>query len=228
MSDHPTLATSRQDLAAALARGAASGIPLVGGLVAELVNFVIPNQKIDRVVAFVEVLAEQASKAQAKQALLESRLRTSLGSDLLEEGLVQASRAVSDERRRRIARIVFNGVTDNELQYDRIRKLLAILDSLTDSELVLLVYHSRQPTIGSSWHKEMRERHASLLRPTSRETGAPRSEVERGAIRDAYERALVGHGLLVLSMSNLTITPLGRLLLRYAEEPGTEPAEPAA
>jgi len=208
MSDQPTLATNRRDLGAAIARGVAGGIPLVGGLVAEVVNSVIPSQKIDRVVAFVEALAEQASKDQAKHALLESRLRTSLGSDLLEEGVVQASRAVSDDRRRRIARIIFNGVTDSELQYDRIRKLLAILDSLTDSELVLLVYHTRQPTIGSSWHKEMRERHPSLLRPTSREIGAPQSEVERGAIRDAYERALVGHGLLVLSMSNLTITPL--------------------
>jgi hypothetical protein len=216
MSQNPSLRTTKRDLAAALARGATAGIPIVGGLVAEVVNTIIPNQKIDRVVAFVELLAEQASAVQDRQALLESRLRTAEGSDLLEEGIVQASRALSDDRRRRIARLLLTGLTDAELQHDRVRRLFGILGSLTDSELVLLLYYSRTPTIASPWHQELAKRHPSVLRPPTREIGAPDSEVERAAMLDNYRRTLVGHGLLAPTANGVSITPLGRLLLRYA------------
>lgn len=223
----PSLGANRTDLAAALARGVAGGIPVVGGLVAEVVNSVIPNQKIDRVVAFVELLAEQADRVETRQALLEARLKTPEGSDLLEEGIVQASRAVSAERRRQIANILVNGVTDRDLKYDRVRKLLAILESLTDSELVLLVYYSKLATMGSSWHQAMMARHPELLRPATREIGAPQAEVDRWALRDGYERTLVSQGLLEQSGSRFEITALGRLLLKYAEDSTADAATTA-
>lgn len=217
MPDHIAVSTSRADLAAALARGAAGGIPFVGGLVAEIVNSVIPNQKLDRVANFAGILAEELGALQVQHAVLEERLRSSEGSDLLEEGIVQASRATSGERQRRVARIVAVGLSDDVLRYDRTRKLLAILNALTDSEILLLVYYSRTPTMGSPWHRELMERHPALLRPASREMGGPAAERERGAMRDAYERSLLGHGLIESGKPGLRITALGALLLKYAD-----------
>ena len=123
---------------AALARGSVGAVPIVGNLVAEVVDQIIPGQKLDRVVAFVEVLADQVKMIDANQALLDERLRAPEGSDLLEEGIVQASRAVTNERRERIARVLLSGISQKSLEYDRTKKLLSILGDLTDSELVLL------------------------------------------------------------------------------------------
>lgn len=144
----------------------------------------------------VPLLAAQVEAVEAKQILFEARMRTSEGSDLLDAGIVQASRAVSHDRQRRIAAILAAGLTEDELRYDRTRKLLTIFESLNDSEILLLLFYSRTPTIGSPWHKELMNRHPELLRPASREGGAPASERERGAIRDSYERTLLAHGLL--------------------------------
>jgi hypothetical protein len=214
MTEQTALGTNRRDVAAAVARGAVGAIPVVGSLVAEIVDSIIPGQKLDRVVSFLGVLAERVGRMQEKQALLEDRLRTPEGSDLLEEGIVQASRAVSDDRRARIANLVVNGVSAEQLQYDRTTKLLGILEALNDSELTLLMYYARPLTIGSPWHRQLQEQHPVLLRPVSREIGRSDAERQRCAFRDSYERTLLGHGLLERDQSGLRITTLGKLLLQ--------------
>jgi hypothetical protein len=227
MTEQTALGTNRRDIAAALARSAAGAMPIVGSLVAEIVDSVIPGQKLDRVIGFLEVLAERVGHMEEKQVVLEQRLRTPEGSDLLEEGIVQASRAVSYERRRRIANLVANGVSEEQLQYDRTKKLLAILEALNDSELILLTYYSQPVTIGSPWHHQLQEQYPVLLRPISREARAGEAERQRGAFRDSYERTLIGHGLLERDQAGLGITALGRLLLRSTNDDQTNANPPA-
>lgn len=228
MSDKTSLSTTRADIAAAAARGVSGAIPFAGSLIGEIVSSFIPNQKLERVAQFAELLAAQVEAVEAKQILFDARIRTSEGSDLLEEGIVQASRAVSHDRQRRIAAILAAGLTEDELRYDRTRKLLTILESLNDSEILLLLFYSRTPTMGSPWHKELMNRHPELLRPASRENGAPASERERGAMRDSYERTLLALGLLDSAETRLRISALGQMLLAHSEMPGAaEPSSPA-
>src|SRR3954453_18883946 len=98
MENNKVLGTNRSDIGAAVARGTLGAIPLVGSAVAEIVTAFIPGQKLDRVTSFVEELSRTLESVADKQAILEERLRTPEGSDLLEEGIVQASRAISRER----------------------------------------------------------------------------------------------------------------------------------
>jgi hypothetical protein len=228
MSDKTSLSTTSADVVAAAARGVSGAIPWAGGAVGEILSSFIPNQKLERVARFAELLAAQVDAVEAKQALFEARIKTAEGSDLLEEGIVQASRAVSRDRQQRIAAILAAGLTADELRYDRTRKLLTILESLTDSEILLLLFYSRTPTIGSPWHKELMNQHPELLRPASRENGAPASERERGAIRDSYERTLLANGLLDSTETRLRISDLGQMLLTYSETPVDAEPSPLA
>jgi hypothetical protein len=229
MSDKMTLSTNRVDVAAAAVRGAVGAVPFVGNLLAEIVTSFIPNQKLDRVARFAEILAAEVGSVKEASARLEERLKSAEGSDLLEEGLVQASRAVSDDRRHRIAAILASGLTDDVLRYDRTRKLLSILDSLNDSEILLLLFYSRSPAMGSAWHNDLIDRHPELLRPASREIGGPDSERERGAMRDSYERTLLANGLLDSAETRLRLSALGQMLLKYsATREDSESASPAA
>ena len=227
MDNEKVLGTNRRDIAAAVARGTLGAIPVVGSAVAEAVSAFIPGQKLERVTAFVEELSRNLQSLSEKQAILEERLRTPEGSDLLEEGILQASRAISPERRRRIANIVTAGMVDRDLKYDRTKKLLDILGSLTDSELLLLTYYAKTPTFGSSHHNHLQQEYPDVLRPVSREIGAPQAEVERGAFRDSYERTLIGYGLLDRSERGTGITALGRLLLKAAGDDGVGSVAPA-
>ncbi len=213
----PELDTDTTDLAAAAARGIAGACPVIGGLVAEAVNHVIPNQKLDRVADFLRYLDERVSALDNDLGRVTERLRDKHGLDLLEEGVVQASRALTEERRRRIGNLLARSLTHNELKYTESKKILNLLRELTDPELLFLVYYSEPLHMQSEYHRKLMEMHPEVLRPASRTIGAPQEEVDRGALRDSYFNTLVRFGLLQQQGNQHSLTALGRLLLRYIQ-----------
>jgi hypothetical protein len=225
MDERDELSTNESDTLALVLRATANILPGFGGIVAEVVNVMIPKQKIDRVVDFARSLKEAMDLLDARLALIEARVQTSAGSDLLEEAIVQAARAVSQERRERIATVLARGLSDDQFQYDRTKKLMSLIETLTDSEFVLLAFYAEPLTIGSPWHREMMNRHPELLRPVSNEIGRSKSESDRSAVRDAYERKLLSEGLLEANSHPRRPTALGRLLLSYAKEPSNPAPE---
>ena len=178
----------------------------------------VPKQKLERVVAFARTLEEVMDTLDARLTVIEARIQTPAGADLLEEAIVQASRAVSQARISRVAAVLAHGLSDDQFQYDRTKKMMSLMEMLTDSEFVLLAFYAQRLTIGSSWHREMMNRHPELLQPVSNAIGRPQAESDRYALRDAYERKLISEGLLESNAQPRRPTTLGRLLLRYADE----------
>jgi hypothetical protein len=219
MAERDDLSTNESDILALILRSTANALPGFGGIAAEVVNVMIPKQKLERVVLFARQLKVAMDEIESRIAVIEARIQTPAGSDLLEEAIRQASRAVSQERIARIASVLARGLSDAEFQYDRTKKLMSLIELLTDSELVLLTFYATPLTIGSPWHREMMNLHSELLRPVSNESGRPQSESDRAAVRDAYERKLISEGLLESNAHPRHPTALGRLLLRYAEAP---------
>ncbi len=58
--------------------------------------------------------------------------------DLIEEGFVQASRSLSNERREYIANVVANGISDEEKNYADSKYILKLLGELNDQEVIWL------------------------------------------------------------------------------------------
>lgn len=80
---------------------------------------------------------------------------------MFEESFIQASRALSDERRQYIASIVENGLTGDEITYAESKYLMNLLEEINDIEVIWLRYYFDQR--GGS-DEEFRKKHDEVLK----------------------------------------------------------------
>lgn len=215
----PNLEPTSQDRLASVAKGVVGACPLIGSLAAEVIGALIPHQRLDRVVEFLRNLDAEISRLDSRLENFEKNVATSEGLDLMEEGLMQASRSVSSERKARLARIVGRSLTSDEIKYEESRKLLNLYRDLTDPEILWLLYYSLNPVIGAGPHRDLVNAHPEVLKPISREIGVPQEQIDRAALQDSYKNTLLRFGLLEMQGQSHQISSLGRLLVRYIQEP---------
>ena len=139
------------------------------------------------------------------------------GLDLIEEGIVQATRAISQERIERLAHLISRTLTNEKLKYTESKKLLNLFRELTDPEILWLIYYSKPTTIGSEFHKKLIEDNPDVLAPISRSSNSPQEEIDRAALQDSYKNTLFRLGLFKGTNLLFQISPLGDLLVRYIE-----------
>lgn len=223
-------ATNAIDLIAALTKASVSLFdPNLGPYLAELVGMVIPNQKVDRLIKYVAELDKRLTHLEKEP--LPAQIQDETFTDLMEEGLRQAARSISDERREYIASLVANGIASTEIEYHESKHLLKLLGELSDIEMILLRFYLNTE-FGRD--EEFREKHQNVISPISRSTGQDQIVNDKRAIHDSYKDHLSQLGLLIkkiktehktgqpvigkwsgiFDVAGYQITPLGRLLLR--------------
>jgi len=107
------------------AKGFVGLIPLAGSVLAEVVGILIPQQRIERIEAYLRYLNAKLSElpeAEAKRKATEPE-----AIDLFEEGANQAARALSDLRRERIAAVVAEGIKGEEFDRIQAKRVLDLL-----------------------------------------------------------------------------------------------------
>ncbi len=211
--------------------GALPYIPYIGPLTGELIASRIQNQRLDRIKLFVEVLNQKVSHIE--EDLLKTKMVSQEFTDLFEDGVLQAAKAASDERRGYIASLLKNGITEEALETTGKKKLLRLLGELNDAEIIVLQYYA----LNSEQQRDLSEKHSTLFMPIIRAFGSPQENFDKGAIRDSYKDRLIELGLLKptykrvkkgeipefdektggLKISSHNTTPLGKLLLRYID-----------
>lgn len=206
------LESNSKDLLVSLSKGIVGSIPYIGSIVSEAIGTLIPNQRLDRVVEFLTKLELEVTSLDLQMRRFRSSMQTPEGLDLIEEGLIQASRAVTLERKERLARLVGRSLTAEQLNYAESRKLLNIYRELTDPELIWLIYYGNPSTLGCN---DITEKNPDIFRPASQEIGAPQEERDRGAIQESYKNTLLRLGLIREKERFTHLTQLGRLMLRY-------------
>lgn len=209
------LEPDKKDYLISVAKGVVGACPILGPLVAESISILIPNQRFDRVVEFIIQLEEQIRQIDNKFNDFERNLKSIEGLDIIEEGLIQATRSVSIERKVRLAHLIACALTSDEIKYEETRKLLNLYRELTDPELLWLIYYSMNPVLRPGPHRDFVEKHPDVLKPVSRELSAPQEQVEKAALQDSYKNTLHRLGLINERQSSYQITALGRLLVRY-------------
>ena len=203
-------------------------VPIVGPLLSEIVTATIPNQRIDRIEAFVKILDQKVNTHE--KALFGTRMADPQSIDLLEDSFIQASRALSDERKHYIAALLKNSVMGDEVNYIEGKRLSSILSSLNDIEILMLISHSN-PYDGDN---AFDEKHKDVLRSPSADLSSNRDVLDKHAIFQTHKHNLMTIGLLkprfktlkkgelpefdtktgMMKAQGYDITPLGRLLLR--------------
>jgi hypothetical protein len=115
------------------------GVPVVASILGEVIALKIPEQKMDRVIRFLKILAERLNQLNDD---VKERIKTDEFSDLLEDAIPQAARALSEERREYVADLLKNSLTENDLDHLGKKKLLSLLATVNDAEIILLKFYT--------------------------------------------------------------------------------------
>jgi hypothetical protein len=216
------------DPAKALLKGVLSSIPFIGGVVSEIVGHIIPDQRFDRLESYVRHLGEEMQRIGTSQA--EQKLKEPENVDLFEDGAFASARAMSDDRRLRIARLVAYGISGDELARLEAKRLLALLAQLDDGQVIVLSSYLSK----NQRDPEFLETHENLLAPVRAHLGSSRAEHDVALVRELGREQLVALRLLQerfrkpkkgenpefdektgrIKAEHLSVSPLGRLLLR--------------
>ena len=223
---------NREDGEAALVKGVFSLCPVVGPLAGEVISHLIPNQRWKRIQKLLQKLESRISHLEQEQ--LDERFRDSQFIDLLEDGFHQAARALKEERLEYIAALVANGVTSEGEDIIRIKKLMNLLDTLNDVEVLHLINYSYLEFNDQSFM----EKHPDILQPLLVTLESDTEEREKACLQESYKQQLANLGLVQprfkkpkrdelpefdektgkMKATGYHLTPLGRLLLRYIEQ----------
>jgi hypothetical protein len=224
------LKPSRADRATSIARSVFGAAPVVGPLLSEVISELIPNQRIDRLAEFVEVLNAKV------EALGQERVAEELSDeefvDLLEDGFQHAARAISTERKQYIASVIASGLTDEHIRHTQSKALLSMLRELSDPEVIVLQFYAKA---FSDDHDEYRERHAVTIFGDPAHLGPSPEQLDQDALHGTYKAHLQRLGLItpnfrkpkrgelpefddktgMMRVGHHGVTWLGRLLLRF-------------
>ena len=222
----------KKDVVASVLKGYLGGLPILGPIVAEMIDDLIPNQRIDRIASLLKALEEKIDPD--VKAKVEARMLEEKSIDLMEDGFLQAARALSEERIEHIASLLKNSLTNEDLEQSAYKRLLFLLGEINDVEVIILKSYSMY----GDEHQEFWENHKEVLAVPAVYLGASQEEIDKHAIYETYKANLANLGLLrirfkkpkrgelpefdektgMVKASGHEITSLGRLLLRSIDQ----------
>ncbi len=181
-----SLDTNKEDIMSLFVKSLFAIVPF-GSPIGEVITAVIPQQKLERVIDFVQILNYKIKHAERK--IEEQELKTVEFADLLEDALAQASRAMSKERLEHIASLLKNSLTNEELEHIGKKKLLSILNELNDVEIIWLKKYSFDNVVENMKRQKFIEKHEGVLNPINLMEGEGRhneDQLNKKAFQENY------------------------------------------
>ena len=216
-----------RDHAALATKVATSLVPIVGGPLAELISEAIPRLRQDRM---IEYLRQLDKKMGVMEKVFSERLSADEERiDLIETGGHLAARVITTERISHIAEIVVRGLSSDEANFIRRKRLLGLFGEIDDEEFLLLRAYgeSERGFNSNAWDV--------IDRPPPAVLGSSREELDQAKLYEVGKENLLRLGLLERKFgpvkkgeypefdarsggfkSHVGISYLGRMLLREA------------
>ncbi|MXY66538.1 hypothetical protein F4212_13705 [Candidatus Poribacteria bacterium] len=177
-----------RDRAALIIKFPASLVPLVGGPLAELITETIPRLRQERIVEYLRELNTRLENLQKE--VVKMALEDAEKVDLIESGGHLAARATSPVRIGRIAEIVFRGLTNNEVNFVRRKRLLGLFEEIDDDEFLILNAY------GQSYGGDGSQAWENIDRPPPAVLGSSADELDDAKLYDLGTENLLRLGLL--------------------------------
>ncbi len=207
------------DLAASTIRATLAVAGPLGAIVSEFLTQFVPDQRLDRLQEFTEILGERLSGVEKQ---FESRLDLSAGyAALAEETFVAAVRSPHQQRRRDLAHVLRHGLTRSDADLIEEQTLLQVLDYLNEAQIVILMaYGSFEQTFGGPEREAFYRQHPAVFVEQPGYGSADSGAVRRWTMHEHYKAGLIAQNLLEDTegiarspVRQLRVTPLGSLLL---------------
>ncbi|MFC0268560.1 hypothetical protein [Kushneria aurantia] len=230
--DNDGLDENLDDQLIAWGKAAAGLIPVVGGFVGEMIGIVIPAQRSDRIVAYLRGLKERLDHMDEE---FQRSIRNNAEKiDLIEEGGYQAARATTAERINLIVEAVARGLTAEESEVVRRKRLLVLFGQLDEDEAAILNAYGQSYGRG----RDPEDPFAGINRPRPPRIGGSQEDVDANSLYEIGIAHLTRLGLLKKNFGSLKkgqtptfdpqkgdfehrveVSTLGRLLLKEIGRP---------
>lgn len=174
-------------------------IPIIGPFVQLAVSELIPNQRLDRIESFLRLLAEKFSEAELKAATTDPKRL-----DVLEEGITQATRSLSEERQRYIAELVVRGLKAELAEATRARHFMRILNQLDDAQIIILMSYLYESRDDKNKLTALRTRNPDVLQRRVSGPKTPSPEKQNYETRISMITHLAAFGLLKVRQQNVS------------------------
>lgn len=166
------------------------GITPIGSIITELITTTIPNRRMENFVLMLEIFGDKVKYFD--KDVLELKMKTKEFEDLIQDGALQASRALSRERLEYIASLLKNSLNEEELEHIENKKLLSLLGELNDAEIIWLQSFLPIPFRSD----EFIEKHEKVLFIGPLYQDCSKSAEYKQAIQKSYKLKLIQLGLV--------------------------------
>jgi hypothetical protein len=172
------------------------------------VSELIPNQRLDRIEKYLTMIGEEV--ASHKIPNVDAVIKKPENIDLIEDGAYQAVRALTEQRKRLIAKAVANGIASEDQSKLDQKRIMNLLGQLDDEQITILAAY------GSGFvHSRLQE-----IRPAFASDASTEEVKERAWFFEWCESELMRLGLLHRRIHSprtggfIEITWLGKAVLR--------------
>jgi len=132
---------NRTDFITSTLKGVFGIIPFAGPTAQELLGAIIPKQRMDRVVVFVEKLATEFERFQDQYKELVDRMYEPRYSSLFYKACVYSADSISVERIEYIKNLFLFGLSQEDIEADKAEALMNLLSRINDTEVIYLEYY---------------------------------------------------------------------------------------
>lgn len=135
------LQTNYTDKSISILKSAFGLMPIAGPAAIELLGVIIPNQRMDRVVRFVELLNKDLEELREDFESFISKVSEDKYSSLFYKACAASADAYAKERIEYIKNIFIYGMQQVDMQIYKAEGLLNLLNKVTDVEIVYLRFY---------------------------------------------------------------------------------------
>jgi hypothetical protein len=232
------LETNETDVLVSYSKGIAGAFPFIGAFFGEMIGTFIPNQRVDRITQFLEILDRKLQEMGENIETLKDKMSNESFLNLFEEASWQSVKSSSKERKEYLSSILVNGLNDESLEEIQKNIFLNILSELNDLEILILFSHTWKARSDESFFKN----NEKVLMGPRAYISSTQEEIDRETLHKTYKGKLVRLNLLKLKFtkpkkgefpdfdektgmikaSGYEITSLGSLFLKYIDMLGKE------
>lgn len=156
MEDLPEIKQRAIDYVVSTSKAGLNLIPIIGSFLAEITSSIIPNQRIDRVVKYLQILRRKLENIdEVQKKLLETDKDLNL---LFEKSIIFSAQTTSQNKYEYYSEFIINSLINKDVDVIKKERMIDILSNLNEIEILFIIFYcknSRRP-MGSNFFKKYR------------------------------------------------------------------------